>query len=116
MGSRSGKGLLPYEVLEIVDRELETKKFTSECTAAYLATIRGYTTERIAHRQAEIRASWGMYEALEKEDSWDAQTDLTLGASGRCFIPSIVVWVLMQRGQRRRRRSWIIRARLLSLS
>ncbi|KAJ7638316.1 hypothetical protein FB45DRAFT_902502 [Roridomyces roridus] len=82
MGSRAGKGLLPYEVLDIVDRELATKKFTSECTAAYLATIRGYTTERIAHRQAEVRSRWGMYEALEKEDSWDDHTDLTLGATG----------------------------------
>jgi DNA-directed RNA polymerase III subunit RPC1 len=74
---------LPYEILEIVDRELATKKFTSECTAAYLATIRGYTTEHIAYRQAEVRSSWGMYEALEKEDSWDEHTDLTLGASGQ---------------------------------
>ncbi|KAJ7929053.1 hypothetical protein B0H13DRAFT_1965408 [Mycena leptocephala] len=81
LGSRSGRGLLPYEILEIVDRELATKKFTSECTAAYLATIRGYTTEHIAYRQAEVRSSWGMYEALEKEDSWDEHTDLTLGAS-----------------------------------
>ncbi|KAF8211700.1 hypothetical protein K438DRAFT_1807744 [Mycena galopus ATCC 62051] len=81
LGSRAGRGLLPYEVLDIVDRELATQKFTSECTAAYLATIRGYTTDRIAHRQAEVRSSWGMYEALEKEDSWDEHTDLTLGAS-----------------------------------
>ncbi|KAJ6543970.1 hypothetical protein B0H19DRAFT_1169181 [Mycena capillaripes] len=81
IGSRSGRGLLPYEVVEIVDRELATQKFTSECTAAYLATIRGYTTERIAYRQAEVRSSWGMYEALEREDSWDEHTDLSLGAS-----------------------------------
>ncbi|KAJ7896076.1 hypothetical protein B0H14DRAFT_2680328 [Mycena olivaceomarginata] len=81
IGSRAGRGLLPYEVLDIVDRELATNKFTSECTAAYLATIRGYTTDRIAHRQAEVRSSWGMYEALEKEDSWDEYTDLTLGAT-----------------------------------
>ncbi|KAJ6583193.1 hypothetical protein B0H10DRAFT_2097845 [Mycena sp. CBHHK59/15] len=75
------RSLLPYEVLEIVDRELGTKKFTSECTAAYLATIRGFTTDRIAHRQAQVRSAWHMYEALERQDDWDEYTDLSLGAS-----------------------------------
>lgn len=81
-GSREGRSLLPFEVLEIVDRELATKKFTSECTAAYLATIRGFVTDNIAHAMADVRKSHGMFEAMEREDEWDAETDLTMGASG----------------------------------
>ncbi|CAK5263000.1 unnamed protein product [Mycena citricolor] len=81
MGSRSERGLLPYEVIAIVDRELGTKRFTSECTSAYLATIRGYTTDRIAQRMAKVRSSWGMFDAIQKEDSWDSTTDLSMGAS-----------------------------------
>ncbi|OBZ66630.1 DNA-directed RNA polymerase III subunit rpc1 [Grifola frondosa] len=66
VASRSSRGLLPFEILELVDRELSTRKFTSECTAAYLATIRGFP--------------WH-FDALERDDEWDADTDLSMGAS-----------------------------------
>lgn len=82
IASRSTRGLLPFEILELVDRELSRRQFTSECTAAYLATIRGFVTEHIAHRLAEIRRNHGMFEALEREEEWDEETDLSLGASG----------------------------------
>ncbi|CAL1713617.1 unnamed protein product [Somion occarium] len=78
---RSSRGLLPFEILEYVDRELAQRRFTSECTAAYIATIRGFVTERVAHRLAEIRKSHGMFDALEREEEWDADTDLSMGAS-----------------------------------
>ncbi|OSX60618.1 hypothetical protein POSPLADRAFT_1148493 [Postia placenta MAD-698-R-SB12] len=81
IASRSTRGLLPFEILELVDRELSRRQFTSECTAAYLATIRGFVTEHIAHRLAEIRRNHGMFEALEREEEWDEETDLSLGAS-----------------------------------
>ena len=54
----------------MVDRELSKKRFTSECTAAYLATIRGFISEHVAHKLAEIRKSRGMFDALEREDEW----------------------------------------------
>ncbi|KAH7924840.1 beta and beta-prime subunits of DNA dependent RNA-polymerase [Leucogyrophana mollusca] len=81
IGNRVGRCLLPFEILEIVDRELATKKFASECTAAYLATIRGFITDHVAHRLAQMRKSQGMFEALERADEWDVDTDLSLGAS-----------------------------------
>lgn len=31
---------------------------------------------------ADVRKSHGMFEAMEREDEWDAETDLTMGASG----------------------------------
>ena len=81
IGSRHARGLLPFEIMEMVDHELSKKKFTSECTAAYLATIRGFISENVAQRLAEIRKSRGMFDALEREDEWDEQTDLSMGAS-----------------------------------
>lgn len=82
IASRNSRGLLPFEILEFVDRELEKRRFTSECTAAYLATIRGFISEHVAIRLAEIRASRGMFDALQREEEWDEDTDLSMGASG----------------------------------
>ena len=74
--------MLPFEIMELVDRELSKRKFTSECTAAYLATIRGFVSEHIAQRLAQVRKDHDMFEALEREEEWDADTDLSMGASG----------------------------------
>ncbi|KAH9928960.1 beta and beta-prime subunits of DNA dependent RNA-polymerase [Fomitopsis serialis] len=81
IGTRHTRGLLPFEIMERVDKELSKRKFTSECTAAYIATIRGFISEHIAHKLAEIRKDHGMFDAMERDDEWDADTDLTLGAS-----------------------------------
>lgn len=67
--------------METVDRELLKKKFTTECTPAYLATLRGYIAENVAHKLSEIRKSHGMFEAMEREEEWDENTDLSMGAS-----------------------------------
>ncbi|TFK43130.1 hypothetical protein BDQ12DRAFT_674453 [Crucibulum laeve] len=81
IGGRSGRSLLPFEILELVEREFDTQKFKSECTPTYIATIQGFVTDRIANRVAEARKSRGMFEALERHDELDADTDLSLGAS-----------------------------------
>ncbi|ETW84605.1 hypothetical protein HETIRDRAFT_473329 [Heterobasidion irregulare TC 32-1] len=81
IGSRSSHGLLPYEILEIVNRELSQPRFVSECTAAYISTVRGFIQEHVAKRLAEVRESRGMFDALERDDEWDADTDLSMGAS-----------------------------------
>ena len=78
---------MPFEILEIVDHELASEKFTSECTAAYLVTIKGFITDHVVRKLAEARSSRGMFEALERENEWDAETDLSMGASG-WLIPS----------------------------
>lgn len=82
IGGRSGRGFLPFEISEFVDRELGTHRFISECTAAYLATIKGFVADHISQKVANVRKSRGMFEALERESEWDAETDLSLGASG----------------------------------
>ncbi|RDB15486.1 DNA-directed RNA polymerase III subunit rpc1 [Hypsizygus marmoreus] len=81
IASRVGRSLLPFEVLEILDRELSAKKYVSECPAAYIATIRGFVVERIVHKMASVRKNQGMFEALEREDEWDEDTDLSMGAT-----------------------------------
>ncbi|KIK07595.1 hypothetical protein K443DRAFT_86774 [Laccaria amethystina LaAM-08-1] len=81
IGGRSGRGFLPFEISELVDRELGTHRFISECTAAYLATIKGFVADHISQKVANVRKSRGMFEALERESEWDAETDLSLGAS-----------------------------------
>jgi DNA-directed RNA polymerase III subunit RPC1 len=65
----------------MVDHELATQKFTSECTTAYLATIRGFTVDKVTSL-ADHRRYRGMFDAWEREVEWDEETDLSMGASG----------------------------------
>lgn len=78
-----GRSLLPFEVLEIVERELKSKRFTVECSPVYLALIRDFIMDRVAQKQAQVRSDRGMFDALERHEDWDSDTDLSLGASGR---------------------------------
>jgi DNA-directed RNA polymerase III subunit RPC1 len=75
--------LLPYQVIEIVDRELRSREFQAECTAAYLSTVRAFVLNHIVQRMVTVRRDHGMFEADEKHEEWDEYTDLTLGASGK---------------------------------
>lgn len=64
-----------------MNHELSTLKFTSECTPAYIATIRTFIADGIVNRLARVRKAHGMFEALHHNDEWDADTDLSLGAT-----------------------------------
>ncbi|KAK7467362.1 DNA-directed RNA polymerase III subunit C1 (rpo31) [Stygiomarasmius scandens] len=81
MVSRGGRGLLPFEILELVDKELGTHRYTTECTSAYLSLIRSFIVEHAVNRLAKVRKQHGMYDALERSDDWDVDTDLSFGAS-----------------------------------
>ncbi|KAF8550261.1 beta and beta-prime subunits of DNA dependent RNA-polymerase [Imleria badia] len=81
VGGRDGRALLPFEILEVMDRELATPNFTNECTPAYIATIRNFIADGIVSHLAKIRKTHGMFEALHRNDEWDADTDLSLGAT-----------------------------------
>jgi DNA-directed RNA polymerase III subunit RPC1 len=78
---RSARGLLPYEILEMVDRELSLPRFVTECTPAYVSTIRTFINDHVTHRLAIARKSQGMFEALERSEEWDEDTDLSMGAT-----------------------------------
>ncbi|KAI5116058.1 hypothetical protein M0805_002844 [Coniferiporia weirii] len=81
IASRKGRGLLPYEITDVVDEELSSKKFTAVCSEAYISTLRTFIFNSSVSVLAERRRQHGMFDALEKEEEWDADTDLNMGAS-----------------------------------
>ncbi|KAI0029671.1 beta and beta-prime subunits of DNA dependent RNA-polymerase [Vararia minispora EC-137] len=87
IASRSERSLLPYEIIEIANRELATPKFTTECSAAYVLTIRTFIREHIIQPLANARKSHGMFPALERSDEYDAET-LSMGvdAASRAIV------------------------------
>ena len=91
MASRRGRGLLPYEITERMDEELSSKKFTRECSEAYLSILRNFIYDNVVKALADERNKHGMFDALENEDEWDADTDLSMGASGE--RPDLVMYV-----------------------
>ncbi|TDL29012.1 beta and beta-prime subunits of DNA dependent RNA-polymerase [Rickenella mellea] len=78
---RSGRGLLPFEITELVDRELMNKMSTNECSAAYIHSIRDFVSHNVVMNIVNHRKSRGMFDALYREDEWDEDTDLSMGAS-----------------------------------
>ncbi|KAG9025228.1 hypothetical protein FRB95_010388 [Tulasnella sp. JGI-2019a] len=79
--SRTDRALMPYEVMEITDRELASPRFKNECTAAYIATVRGFVLNNVARRAVKIRERHGMFGAEERQEDWDENTDLTMMAA-----------------------------------
>lgn len=69
--------------MELVDIELATKRFTSECTPAYRGLIHDFIKENVAVALANLRKYHGMFDALERYEEWDEEIDLSLGASGK---------------------------------
>ncbi|KAG8885857.1 hypothetical protein FRB98_001570 [Tulasnella sp. 332] len=79
--SRTDRALMPYEIMEITDKELTSPKFKNECTAAYIATVRGFVLNNVARRAVKIRERHGMFGAEERQADWDENTDLTMMAA-----------------------------------
>ncbi|KAI6094479.1 hypothetical protein EDD17DRAFT_1892208 [Pisolithus thermaeus] len=46
-----------------------------------IATIRGFITDDVIHRSAKMRKAHGMFEALERFEERDSNTDLSMGAT-----------------------------------
>ena len=68
--------------MDVVNKELDSPKFKTTCPPAYLAKVRDFTYNHIVMPQVEARKSRGMFDALERHEDWDDDTDLSLGASG----------------------------------
>ena len=94
IASRSGRALLPFEIMEITDRELSKPKFKNECADSYTGTIRNFIMDRIAHRLAKIRQAHGLFDALEKEEEWDEETDFSMGASRTPCVQRLMDMIL----------------------
>ncbi|PWN51206.1 putative RPO31-DNA-directed RNA polymerase III, 160 kd subunit [Violaceomyces palustris] len=75
-----GRGLMPYEITEIVERELSSPRFAKNCTPKYLQEVHDFLYENVIKRAADTREAFGMWPALERVDDWDEDTDLSMGA------------------------------------
>ncbi|CAE6465940.1 unnamed protein product [Rhizoctonia solani] len=78
-GSRAGRSLYPYEVTEIVKAELSSPRFQNECTPAYIQSIETFLRTSVIDKMAACRDQHGMFDAVEKSEEWDDDTDLSLG-------------------------------------
>ncbi|KAL4255325.1 DNA-directed RNA polymerase subunit [Pleurotus pulmonarius] len=81
IGSRAGRGLLPFEIMEKVNVQFATRRFVETCPETYMETVRTFIWDNVAKKLGDMRQSRGMFEALEREGEWDEDTDLSLGAS-----------------------------------
>lgn len=77
-------GLLPYRINEITEEVLTSKDYVRACTEMYISQVRDFVHVYVAKRAADIREAHGLYGALEREDDWDEDTDLSMGASREC--------------------------------
>lgn len=77
----SERGLLPFEVVEMVQDTLAKPPFSLQTTSKYREQVQEFIQEHVVEKAARIREAHGLYPALEREDHFDEDTDLTLGAN-----------------------------------
>ncbi|PWN92533.1 beta and beta-prime subunits of DNA dependent RNA-polymerase [Acaromyces ingoldii] len=73
------RGLLPYEIDELVRSTLAEPLFTVKTNDYYKDQVLSFMREFVIEKAAKIREAHGMYPALEREDFMDEGTDLTMG-------------------------------------
>ena len=66
-----------------MDKELNAKKFTAVCSETYIAMLRKFIMDNAVEVLAKKRRVYGMFDAIEFSEEWDAETDLNMGASGK---------------------------------
>lgn len=85
---RSRRGLLPYEIAELLQQELSSKRFVAECTPAYIEMLHDFIYINVIDVLVKQRREHHMYDAMERNMEWDETTDLSVGASGQHLAPS----------------------------
>lgn len=78
---KNERGLMPYEVAELVDAELALPKWIQLTTEKYREQVREFVQEQVVQRAGAIREHFSMFAATEREEHFDEETDLSLGAS-----------------------------------
>ncbi len=73
-----GPRLYPYEIMEVVNRELSSDRFVNTCTQKYRDSVHDFLNENIYQKAIKVRKAFGMYPAEEREDHWDEETDLSI--------------------------------------
>ena len=81
------RGLLPYEIKELVASELTSRRFTKDTTEAYKQDIANFFEVHIIQKAAEIRKAFGMDPADQrKKGGAGSNKDWSLGADCGCFF------------------------------
>lgn len=62
--------------------ELASPRFRNECTSAYIKSIEEFIQTNVINKMTTCRDQHGMFDAAEKSEEWDDDTDLSLGAPG----------------------------------
>ncbi|KAG5220537.1 beta and beta-primes of DNA dependent RNA-polymerase [Salix suchowensis] len=60
IGSRTGRGLLPFEIMEIVNVQFATRRFVETCPETYMETVRTFIWDNVAKKLGDMRQSRGM--------------------------------------------------------
>ena len=60
------EGLLPYEILQLVDRTFATPRYSVACSAEFLADVRAYIKTELVDTATKIRTAYGMPAATAK--------------------------------------------------
>lgn len=58
-------GMLPYEILNLVDREFATTRYIEACSTQFLQEVREFVDQRIVQPAAKFREVYNMYSALK---------------------------------------------------
>ena len=69
--------------------ELASPRFRNECTSAYIKSIEDFIQINVIDKVTTCRDQHGMFDAAEKSEEWDDDTDLSLGAPGSFAFPFI---------------------------
>lgn len=74
------RGLLPFEVTELVRDTLSKPPFSIQTTAKYREQVFEFVQVNIVEKAGKIRDAHGLYPALEREEHFAEGIDLSLGA------------------------------------
>lgn len=57
--------MLPYEILQLVDREFATSHYTIACSKEFITELRAFIHDEIVQPAARYRAAYGMPAGLQ---------------------------------------------------
>ncbi|KAF9077107.1 hypothetical protein BDP27DRAFT_1311829 [Rhodocollybia butyracea] len=84
--NRSGTPLLPYQIVDLINKELASVRFAKDLSSTYIETVRSFIIDNAVAKLARARTDQGMFDALERSDEWDEHTDLSFGATASAKV------------------------------
>ncbi|KZV97740.1 beta and beta-prime subunits of DNA dependent RNA-polymerase [Exidia glandulosa HHB12029] len=78
---RDGPGLLPYEIEQLAESEIELKKAKGDAEEDYLSTVKAYVRDNLVDRLATVRRRYGLRDGRERPYGDKEAVDWNAGAS-----------------------------------